>query len=216
MITQVLSVPIFLSHWDRKVYGVWIAAQALTGISTIVDLGHQQYLQNELQRIGAYDRQAMRKTFWSAVPVALTIGLAQLAAAAVLFFSGYMDTFLGAEGSLARAGGLIVLAYLASWIFVTSFGGLAIRVVAPFGYYARFAWMSVFTGIIPAVFPMIAVLLGCSLTQTGMVWVGSLWLMNIPIHVEFYRIFVRERLHPAAPDWRHRAGATSGSRNCSR
>ncbi len=55
-ISQVVLVPVYLSHWSVATYGVWLAIQALISITSTFDFGHQEFLGYEFLRIGRDDR----------------------------------------------------------------------------------------------------------------------------------------------------------------
>jgi len=201
-VTQLVSVPIYLSHWSSGVYGTWIAIQASTGLLTILDQGHQQYLQNEFLRLGANDRLAVRRLFWSAAPVAILIGGTQLTVVWVLVHFGCLKSLFGGDESLLAASSTIVLAYLVHWVLLGSVGGIAVRVVSPFGYYPRMTWWNVKLGFIPSVLPLLAVSAGFPMLKTGCVWVGALFLVALPQLWDIAHLFIKERLFPIAPEWR--------------
>ena len=56
MASQMALVPIYLSYWDAKTYGVWLAVQGIMSVLSMLDSGHQNFLAYEFLRLGVTDR----------------------------------------------------------------------------------------------------------------------------------------------------------------
>src|SRR2546425_4753860 len=56
MAGQLLSVPILLAHWGIRTYGAWIALTNLASTLTLMNLGIQSYVTNQLILRTAADR----------------------------------------------------------------------------------------------------------------------------------------------------------------
>jgi len=65
--TQVLLVPLFLSHWSVEEYGCWLIIQTIMSIGSLMSNGFQTYTGYEFLKIGARKPQESRKLFYSAL-----------------------------------------------------------------------------------------------------------------------------------------------------
>ena len=200
LLTQLLLVPIYLSRWDSRTYGIWIAVQVLISLLVLLDLGHQQFLRNEFLLIGSKNRCRIQLVLWSSILIALTLGIIEFSITFLLHFFGVLPHFLGNEPNLSQTGGLIVLFSILVWAFTGSILGIASQALFPFGYYPRFAWWGVVMSLFTNICPIFAVLHGSSLLTTGMLWAGSILLINIPFGIDIWRLLVKEGLHPVKPN----------------
>lgn len=207
LVSQVVLVPIFLSHWNSEVYGIWLAIQAAIGVVILLNTGHQSFLQNEFLRIGAHRIRVLRTFFWSAVTYGLLLGGLEFLVVVTVILTGTLPMLLGAESleksSTINAAEIVFLAEgLVSWLFIPV-GGIAIRVLAPLGYYPRVAWWGVAVTCLRAAAPALVVLFfNGGLMMAGLTQVATVILINIPLSLDLWRLLKRGGLHPVRPNWR--------------
>lgn len=199
--TQIALVPIFLSNWDPELYGLWLAAQAIFGLLTLIESGHQTYLGFEFVRLGATERRKIQRVISSAIPFALILSFSNLALTISIVAQGW-DLYIFGGDARDSGVGLVLLLQSASWVLTGSVGGLLVRIMSPFGYYARFAWWGVCSGIITSVGPAIAVWYGANLTQAGMTLAISTIIVSVPVYFDMFRLMRRESLYLVKPDYR--------------
>src|SRR5258706_4030243 len=78
---QLLSVPILLAHWGILAYGAWIALTNLASSITLMNLGIQSYVTNQLILMTARGQhQEAARLPGSAIKVYAVVCLAALAA----------------------------------------------------------------------------------------------------------------------------------------
>jgi hypothetical protein len=144
VLTQVLLVPVFLTHWSVQEYGCWLIIQTIVGISSMLSSSHQAFIGYEFLKVGDKQPEQMRLLFYSALPYVMLIALVELAAISGLIYFGYIRTTLDPDGSLDA--GLLhqafwsLILYSLSWLVSSSVGGLATRAVAPYGHFQRLRW----------------------------------------------------------------------------
>lgn len=197
-ISQVVLVPVYLSHWSVATYGVWLAIQALISITSTFDFGHQEFLGYEFLRIGRDDRGQLSRFLWSGVGVGLLISLAQGFLLIGISYSNLLPRVLGEsevfEPGLLHEASLVLIAQSFIWLLSTSVPGLLSRALAPFGYYPRMAWWTLFSTFVTGIAPVLAVLLGAGLLTAGLVLVAASLLVSIPVYVDSFRLLARERV----------------------
>ncbi len=128
----------------------------------------------------------------------LLISLAQGFLLIGISYSNLLPRVLGesevfAPGLLHEAS-LVLIAQSFIWLLSTSVPGLLSRALAPFGYYPRMAWWTLFSTFVTGIAPVVAVLLGAGLLTAGLVLVAASLLVSIPVYVDSFRLLARERV----------------------
>ncbi|WP_017876894.1 MULTISPECIES: lipopolysaccharide biosynthesis protein [unclassified Janthinobacterium] len=206
VVSQVLLVPVFLSHWTVEQYGCWLIVQTIVGISSILSVGYQNYVGFEFLKAGSGAPLLIRRLFYSALPVVLLISLFELLLVALLAYWGVLALAFDADGSmppaLLREAMWSLVLYSLSWLVSSSAGGMAGRVVAPYGQFPRMAWWNTILALGVALTSGIAVALGAGLLGTVACIAAANLLVNLPLHLDMWSMFRRYGLFPVAPDWR--------------
>jgi hypothetical protein len=198
-------LPVYLSYWDKKTYGVWLAIQAVIGLTMLPDSAYQNYLGYEFLKIGRNDRSRMSEVFSASIPISLVVEAIELIALVVLVRLGMQAWLFGmdavADSELAKDAGIVLLIQWTASTVVGGVAGTAIRVLAPFGYYPRMAWWGVVASITMSASPALAVAFGAGLCGAGIALGVATILYCVPVFVDIYRILKREGLGLARPDW---------------
>ncbi len=204
--TQILLVPLFLSHWTVEEYGCWLIVQTIMGIGSLLSTGLQTYAGYEFLKIGDHKQHDSRVLFYSTLPCVLVVSTFELAVISGLVYFGLIRNLFEAGDSLDP--GLLhqtdvsVVLYSLCYLIASSAGGLAGRAVAPYGYFPRMTWWAVFLAFTQALASAVAVAFGANLVQTVM-WINLVTLAaNVPIHWDIWRIFRQHDLRPMSPDWK--------------
>ena len=205
IVTQILLVPVFLSHWTVEEYGCWLIIQTIVGIASLMSAGLHSYAGYEFLKIGDRQPHRSRLLFYSALPCVLLVSTLELTALSVLIYFGLVRNVFDAkhalDAGLLRQADVSLVLYSVCWLVASSAGGLAGRAVAPYGHFPRMTWWSVFLALIQALASAAAVVLGADLVETvGWITVATL-AANVPIHWDMWRIFRQQDLHPVKPDW---------------
>lgn len=205
VISQVLLVPIFLAHWPVDEYGCWLIIQTVVGLSSMLSASHQNFIGYEFLKVGDKRPEEMRVLFYSALPFAVLIAGLELLAVVGLIYFGFIKTTLDPDASLSpellQQAFWSLVAYSISSLVSSSVGGLAGRTVAPYGHFPRMTWWGTGLAIAQAVASALAVMLGADLFQTVLCIVIAGFLINIPIHLDMWRMFRNYGLYPVKPDW---------------
>ncbi|MCJ9672119.1 MULTISPECIES: lipopolysaccharide biosynthesis protein [unclassified Neorhizobium] len=202
ILIQTISVPIMLGWWSAQQFGLWVLLQTLYSLSVVFDLGHQNYLGYEFQRLGT--RDAVRRDFASSIPAAILLGTILLCFWTAVPAFGWADALFGdfvpAELMDDLSGSMTV--YALTWLVTSSVGGILGRALIPFGYYARMAWwrFALLVGINLAA--LAAVLSGGDVLDAVIASSVANVAVNIAIHVDCFRLWRREEIGFAVPDLR--------------
>lgn len=205
LIAQVVTVPIFLSHWSVEQYGCWLIIQTVISLSSIFSMGHQNYLSFEFLKIGENQPVKLSLLFYSSIPFAIILSFIEFIAILILIYSGLLDSVFDPQKNmdehLLKASYLALILYSFYWIIATSVSGLAGRVVATYGYFPRMAWWAVLIAIFDTTTAAVSVTLGASLVSTVKVLILVNFVVNIPVFVQLFRIFKEQDLTPVMPNW---------------
>jgi O-antigen/teichoic acid export membrane protein len=200
---QVALVPIYLGKWNAGIYGVWLAATALVGLLQIVSTGFQGYLQNEFLRIGAGRPRLLRRHFGSAAAIAVGIGVVEFGVTVVVALSPLAGKLTGSTtvpGLEIQVSSVIILNEFV-WLLSWAWGGLAVRVLSCFGYFANLAWTGVAYGLVTGVAPAVAVALGANVLTAGIVLAASTLFVMIPLTAYMHGRMRECGLFPLSLDW---------------
>jgi O-antigen/teichoic acid export membrane protein len=206
MAVQIALVPLYLSHWDKETYGVWLMIQAAIGLTRLFDAGHQTLLGNEFLRLGNHDRSLTRKIFYSSLPIAASLGLLELVFVGGIVLTGSHLWLFGLspaqDQDLLEQGGLVLIIEAAVWLAAGCCGGIAVRMLSSFGYYTRMTWWGVAAASVTSTMPAGAVVLGSNLLGAGIVSGLATCFYCLPQFCDLWRIMKHEGLHPLRPDYK--------------
>jgi len=203
--SQVLVVPIFLSHWTVEEYGYWVLIQTVCAFASIFSSGHQNYVGFEFLKAGENDPKLLAKLFYSAIPYTLLICFIELLVVVGSIYFGLMDSVFGVTYNLNQSilrdayTGLII--YSVAWLLLAGVSGLAGRLVMVYGYFARFGWWGVMTALAVSLASAIAVLLGANLLETIIITTLANFLINLPVFWDLWRLFRKHQILVCVPDW---------------
>jgi len=214
ILTQILLVPVFLTHWSVQEYGCWLIIQTIVSVASLLSASHHQFIGFEFLKVGEKNPEHLRRVFYSALPFAILMAIFELLVIAALIRFGFVRTTIDPNqsldaGLLSQAAWSLVL-YSVYWLVTTSVGGLAQRVVIAYGYFPRMIWWGVILAVVQALTSGIAVALGADLLATVCFILLSGLLVQIPTHIDMWRMFRRHEFHPFRPSW------TLGSSNLGR
>lgn len=204
--SQVMLVPIFLGHWSVEQYGCWLIIQTIKGMVSISSQGLQNYLGYEFLKTGDRQPERMRQLFYSGVPYVLLISIIEMTVLGLLVWTGSIQRLFDPENHMDQAllseSVWALMLYSVSWLVTGAIGGLAGRAVAPYGQFPRMTWWSTWLAVAMALTSGIAVACGAGLLQMVLWLLLADFVINLPLHVDMWRMFRRYGLSPRKPDWR--------------
>lgn len=141
----VVLVPILLKYWGNASYGLWLTLMAGFNLLQTLDLGHQNYVGNELNVQYHTDIKRLRRTLGSSLLIAYFLGLVEIGICLLLIASGTLPLFLSlpsqviAEHQLSV--GLLLLSTM--WLLFGSVGGIIVRIMIPSGMLYESQWLGI-------------------------------------------------------------------------
>ncbi len=206
MAAQIILVPIYLSHWDVKTYGIWLAIQGIMSALSMLDLGYQNYMGFEFLRLGQRNILDLCKSLWSAIVFGVLIGLLQILLIWLFVFTDVISFLLGENKAndphLVHAAGVVLILQGITWLVIMTVPGLMVKALAVFGYYPRAAWWGFFYAIMQAVAPLTAVVMGADLMLAGIVLACSSYTFAFVLYFDLLRLLKKERIKFIKPSLR--------------
>lgn len=205
IIANIILVPIFLSHWDTVVYGLWIATQAFSALLRTFDLGYQIYMGREYIKTGVSDSHKLSRIVASSLPVGILIGLTEALILFIAYRYQWIERLLGAtdisQDLIQQASLYLIIQSLAFCLFGSS-AGLFNRAVALFGFYPRMSWWSAVSSCFSVTATALAVLTGGNILVVGLATEAALLLFNYLKIADGLRILKTCGVMLSAPDFR--------------
>ena len=130
IITQLATLPLFLSHWDLTRYGIWLMLTSIPSYFSVADGGIVNAARNEMTiALGSGDESHANRVFQSTLIFLLAMtGLVLLVLALLLFGTPLFDSVLESEYKL-------VLFILVCGIFLSFVNGLSEATFSSVGKY---------------------------------------------------------------------------------
>src|SRR5690348_13827158 len=109
---QLLSVPILMSHWGVRTYGAWVALTSLASTVTLMNMGIQSHVTNQLILLTARgQREQAARLLGSALKIYAALGLAAVSAIAAGLYFVSPASFVDTAGMTRAESSGIVLAH---------------------------------------------------------------------------------------------------------
>jgi O-antigen/teichoic acid export membrane protein len=183
MLTQIALVPIFLSYWDIRTYGIWIAIQALLNVLSTMDRGFNDFLEYEFLKLGAPKRNQIGYLLWSGIFVVIIIGIIETTIVYYLSFYLNIEVLLK-EGKVDDPAFLneIRWSLMIQWVVwsIANVNGLFSRSLSAFGYFPRMGWWNVLIAISNSVVSVVIVIYGGSLLSANIgIGVSSVIILSL-------------------------------------
>ena len=203
MATQIILVPVYLSHWDVKTYGIWLAIQGIMSVLSMLDLGYQSYMGFEFLRLGQRNILDLSKLLWSAIVFGVLIGLLQILLIWLFVFTDVISFLIGEnktnDPQLVHSAGIVLILQGVTWLVIMTVPGLMVKALAAFGYFPRTAWWGFFYAITVAVAPLIAVVMGADLMVAGIVLACSAHAFAFLLYFDLLRLLKKEKIKLIKP-----------------
>lgn len=199
IITQLISIPVFLQFWTAEEYGCWLAAIAAVGLLQVPGTCYQNYLGFEMMRYANTDTSKFSTILRSGVRVGALYGFLELFIAFIA--SIFLVRFLLGSGvppeTETQAAQAFFFMALGSGL-VWNWGGIWVRGANATGNYARGASWGVLDAMVKVSGPLVVLPLGANLPTAALAFAGASIAVNQLCLMDLRRL-VRKRLDPNAP-----------------
>ncbi|TAE28688.1 MAG: hypothetical protein EAZ91_14465 [Cytophagales bacterium] len=198
ILSQLLLVPVYLTHWESTTYSVWLATQGIITLIAVVDKSHQNFLGYEFLRIGIQSKEKLGVHLASGICFCIFIGIVQVLLILGAIQFGLLSSILSLDElrdqPLIKASGYILLLQTITTLVFGSIGGIILRALIPFGYYPRLNWWGLWVAILNSLIPAITVYQGGSLFAVGIATCVAIAFSGIPIYIDMKRLLRKEQI----------------------
>ena len=139
LIQSVALVPLLLRKWGATEYGTWLTINAAYSLIVSLDIGHQTYVGNELNKLHHSNRTAARETLSSALLISSILGSIELLFTLYIVLAGKLSWLTGQHNTIKE--GEILLVLVIAWVITGSIGGVLVRLYSCTGNFARGQWL---------------------------------------------------------------------------
>ena len=138
LIIQIFQVPLLLHVWSKEQYGMWVAIFAAFSLLCALDLGHQTFVGNLLNRFYFESRELFQRTLASSLLMTFVLGLFEFLLLLLIVTNDRIGSLLGFKTAGWGHAEILALVFLfAAWAFVQNPIFMIGRVWVPMGQFAR-------------------------------------------------------------------------------
>ena len=210
-IQSIVLVPVFLNHWGKEKYGVWLAISVFFLLIKTFDSGHQNYVGNELIKYYQTNINKAKEILASSLQVAYFIGAAELILGTVLlyFFSSFFWDIDQKQAIFSEAY-YGTLALLVMWMMVGSVGGIWARVLIATGDFVRFTYWGLIFKVLETSILFYAALSSSSILSTCLLLAATTLIYTVIVIKDI------RRKSPAFTSYKSFRNKKTGYQNFSR
>lgn len=199
MAQTVALVPILLKYWGTNNYGLWLTLMAGFNLIQTLDLGHQNYVGNQLNVQYHTDIKQFQKTLGSSLYISYFLGFIEITLTLLLVTTGTLSSFLSVSTDLIvkHQLGLGLLLLMAMWFTFASAGGIVVRIMMPAGMLYQSLWLGIIVKFSQFVSIVIVAVSGGSILE------ACIWYAVIQSILSLFVLwYLRTRLPQFFPWWR--------------
>jgi len=172
LLMQILQVPLLLHVWGKEQYGTWVAVFASFSLFSALDLGHQTYVGNILNRLYFESRELFQRTLASSLLVTVIFGVVEILFLGLIVTNKWLGHLFGFEQASWGSGGTGALILIfAAWVCVQNPLFMASRVWVPMGQFSRGQLWGVAYRLAQFSIALAVALLGSSVNGASVGWV---------------------------------------------
>lgn len=198
---QIATVPIFLSYWDAKTYGVWLIMISGFGYLFLLSTAFQQYAYGEMLKVGAAGGDALRTTYRTSVAMAFAVATIELMIVLVLTSKPILVLIVPNLYGTFLFDTVIsfLLLYSALNFLIMPVNAITAYANTVHGHYPRVATWALVNAVSRLAAPAIAVLAGADFGTAALVYVLAHVASVLPALADMLRLASREGLLGLGP-----------------
>jgi O-antigen/teichoic acid export membrane protein len=205
MLGQLITVPVFLSHWDAEIYGVWLIMLGAFSYVFVLSAAFYRYSYGEFLKVGRGALKEVRTIYRTSLLIAAAVSFAELvvvmALTSKLFIHWVFPGFDGRE--LVSSAAALLMLYSALNFMIMPLNSITANANTLHGHYPRVAAWALVNNVFCSALPAIAVLLGADFWTAGLVYVMAYTSSILLSCTDMVRLAGRTGLLRAAPiAWR--------------
>lgn len=191
-IFQIFLVPIFLYNWETKYYSLWIIFLTVKGLFALINTAQRDLIYQKILSIGKHNKKMIIDYTHSSFTVFI---FNYIIIAFVIFIAtqtNFICILLNIDLDLYKEFNQSLILLLVPGLFI--FSELYIGIISVFGYYYKFAWLSLNRLIITNVGVVLAIILNANFLQTIITYILLETFCNLLIFFQFKKILKLKKI----------------------
>jgi O-antigen/teichoic acid export membrane protein len=202
---QIITVPIFLSHWNAETYGVWLIMLGAFGYVFLLSTAFHQYTYGEFLRVGAGALEEVRTVYRTSVAVSVCVSFCEIIVVMALTSRPIINWIYPENQASMLVESAVSLLQLYSVLnfLIMPINSITAQVNTLNGNFARVAFWALVNNVFCLVAATVAVLLGAGLWNAGLIYLLAHSASIILALIDMLRLASRsDILSPAPIIWR--------------
>ena len=194
IIIHILSLPIYLTFWSIKLYGVWILLLTVVSILKVPLYSYREYLGNEFLKLGKKNKKKISKILYGSTIIMFLYGAILIFLLILILNQTDFLYYLTIDEALINdvRNALILLFILEILGFVVSLFNHALY---PFHYYPKINWISLIITIVVPISQILTVVLGFGLIELSIITFLIVVSLNILFFIYILTLIKIEKIN---------------------
>lgn len=202
LLTQIVFVPIFLSHWSAEIYGVWLLLLSFLGFAGLIQGAHRDFIYHESLKLGKNNLEQVCLQLSSALPLVVLSSFIVFLIVYFQFEYSIIDLSFGLDEAL-KEDFLFSAMMLALVLFVVgNYYGFLLGPVVLLGYYPFITWLKVGIAFFTSIVPVIVVMFDGQLTDAVIGLVASTFIAKLVAIFWVLRLYKKENIQLPKPNFK--------------
>lgn len=135
----IIFVPFFLDSWGNEKYGIWISIFSFITLVKTINLGHQNYIGNEFNKVFHVNSNQAKKIIGSSFWVSIFLGILECIIFGVTYYFISTKIIIGSNRFLFTDNNFnfSLIIFVSVWGILGSVGGVLIRMLLPIGLFNK-------------------------------------------------------------------------------
>ncbi|MBR9867929.1 MAG: hypothetical protein GYB18_12615 [Oceanospirillales bacterium] len=194
LLTQIVFVPVFLSHWAAETYGVWLLLLAFLGFAGLIQGAHRDFIYHESLKLGKQNLDKVVLQLFSALPIVVLTSFIVFFVVYLQFEYSIIDSTFGIAKAL-RQDFLLSAMILALVLLISgNYYGFLVGPVILLGYYPFVTWLKVGMAFVTSIAPVFIVVFGGGLIDAVIGFSISTFFVNLIASYLVLNLYKKENI----------------------
>jgi len=200
LLTQVVFVPIYLSHWPAETYGVWLLLLAFLGFAGLIQGAHRDFIYHESLKLGRQHIDKVGLQLSSALPIVVLTSFIVFFVVYLQFEYSVIDSSFGIAKELRQD--FLFSALILAFVLLISghYYGFLLGPVILLGYYPFITWLKVGMAFVTSIAPISIIVFGGGLIDAVKGLAVATFLVNLIASYLVLSLYKKENIKLSRPN----------------
>jgi O-antigen/teichoic acid export membrane protein len=200
LLTQIIFVPVYLSHWSSETYGVWLLLLAFLSFAGLIQGAHRDFIYHESLKLGKQHIDKVSLQLSSALPIVVLTSLIVFIAVYIQFEFSIIDSSFGLTNAL-RQDFLFSAMILALVLLVSgNYYGFLLGPIILLGYYPFITWLKVGMAFVTSIAPISIIVFGGGLIDAVTGLAVTTFFVNLMAIYLVLNLYKKENIKFSRPN----------------